>query len=632
MSEKFQKIYDQSIKNPEKFWQEASNDIFWFKKPTKILNKSNPPFYKWFEDGITNTCYNALDLHIEQGRGEKIALIYDSPITGNKSQFTFKELRSKVSIFAGALKAQGINKGDRVIIYMPMIPQAVIAMLACGRIGAIHSVVFGGFASNELASRINDSKAKLLVTASCGFEPGRTVEYKPLVDQAIKIASHKIDKMILFQRQGHEAKLNPSKEIGWDEAISNAQQVDCIEMNSNEFAYILYTSGTTGIPKGIVRDIGGHIVALKWTMKNIYNINTDDVWWSASDIGWIVGHSYIVYAPLFKGCTTVLYEGKPVGTPDAGAFWKIIANYKVKSLFTAPTAFRAIKKEDPEGKFFSKYDLNKFESLFLAGERADPDTIKWAENLLNVPVIDHWWQTETGWAISSNCTGIEMMKTKYGSACKAVPGYDVKIMKPDQTLARPNEMGDIVVKLPLPPGTFPTLWNADQRYKENYMINYEGYYETYDSGHMDEDGYIWIMSRTDDIINVAGHRLSTGAIEEVLSEHQSVAECAVLGISDKLKGQIPIGLVVLKARVDKDHKTISKECVQMVRDKIGPVAAFKITIVIKRLPKTRSGKILRGIIRKIADNEEYKMPATIDDPAILNEIKEDLIKNNILKN
>ncbi|MDA8866802.1 propionyl-CoA synthetase [Candidatus Pelagibacter sp.] len=632
MSDKLQKIYDQSINNPEKFWQEASNDIFWFKKPTKILNKSNPPFYKWFEDGVTNTCYNALDIHIDQGRGKKTALIYDSPITGNKSQFSYEELRSKVSKFAGALKDQGIIKGDRVIIYMPMIPEAVIAMLACARIGAIHSVVFGGFASNELASRIDDSKAKLLVTASCGFEPGRTVEYKPLVDEAVKLANHKIEKMILFQRSGHEVKLNAPIEVSWDEVISKASDTDCVEMNSNELAYILYTSGTTGTPKGIVRDIGGHIVALKWTMKNIYNIDSDDIWWSASDIGWIVGHSYIVYAPLFKGCTTVLFEGKPVGTPDAGAFWKIISDYKVKSLFTAPTAFRAIKKEDPEGKYFSKYDLSSFESLFLAGERADPDTIKWAENLLKVPVIDHWWQTETSWAISSNCTGIEMMETKYGSACKAVPGYDVKIIKPDQTLAKPNEMGDIVVKLPLPPGTFPTLWNADQRYKENYMTNYKGYYQTYDAGHIDEDGYIWIMSRTDDIINVAGHRLSTGAIEEVLSEHQSVAECAVLGIADKLKGQLPIGLVVLKSGVDKDNEIISKECIQMVRDKIGPVAAFKVVIVIKRLPKTRSGKILRGTIRKIADNVEYKTPPTIDDPAILTEIKEDLVKHKILNN
>ena len=627
----FKEIYDKSIKKPDEFWREVADDIFWFKKPTKILNSANPPFYKWYEDGVTNTCYNALDLHIQNGLGDKIALIYDSPITGNKSQFTFKELKNKVSKFAGALKNQGIKKGDRVVIYMPMVPEAVIAMLACGRIGAIHSVVFGGFASNELASRIDDSKAKLLVTASCGFEPGRTVEYRPLVDGALKLAKHKLDKVIFYQRKDHEIKLNSPLEISWDESLQNAKDTDCEEMNSNDYAYILYTSGTTGIPKGIVRDIGGHIVALKWTMKNIYNIDQDDVWWSASDIGWIVGHSYIVYAPLFKGCTTLLFEGKPVGTPDAGVFWRVISDYKIKSLFTAPTAFRAIKKEDPDGKFFSKYDLSNFKSLFLAGERADPDTIKWAENLLKVPVIDHWWQTETSWAISSNCTGIEMMKTKYGSACKAVPGYDVRIIKQDKTIAKPNEMGDIVVKLPLPPGTFPTLWNADKRYEDNYMSNYKGYYQTYDAGHIDEDGYIWIMSRTDDIINVAGHRLSTGAIEEVLSEHKSVAECAVIGIADKLKGQLPIGLLTLKAGVDQNNEIISKECVKMVRDKIGPVAAFKLAIVVKRLPKTRSGKILRGTVRKIADKEEYKMPATIDDPKILDEIKQELVKNNILK-
>ncbi len=481
----FKDLYQKSISNPEEFWKEISDDIFWFKKPTKILNKSKPPFYRWFEDGVTNSCYNALDIHIDEGKGDKTALIYDSPITGNKAKFSFKQLKEKVSKFAGALSNQGVKKGDRVIIYMPMVPEAVVAMLACGRVGAIHSVVFGGFASNELASRIDDSKAKVLVTASCGFEPGRTVEYRPLVDGALKLAKHKVEKVIFFQRQGHEIKLNSPLEISWDESLSNAKDTDCVEMGSNEFAYILYTSGTTGVPKGIVRDIGGHIVALKWTMKNIYNIDKDDVWWSASDIGWIVGHSYIVYAPLFKGCTTVLFEGKPVGTPDAGVFWRVISEYKIKSLFTAPTAFRAIKKEDPEGKFFSKYDLSSFESLFLAGERADPDTIKWAENLLKVPVIDHWWQTETSWAISSNCTGIEMQKTKYGSACKAVPGYDVKIIKPDQTFAKPNEMGDIVVKLPLPPGTFPTLWNADKRYEENYMSNYKGYYQKYYSLHID---------------------------------------------------------------------------------------------------------------------------------------------------
>ncbi len=631
MNQKLPDIYLKSLKEPENFWGEIANDIFWFKKPTKILNKSKSPFYKWFEDGVTNTCYNALDLHIDNGLGDKIALIYDSPITGAKSKYTYSQLREKVSKFAWTLRNQEINKGDRVIIYMPMIPEAVIAMLACSRIGAIHSVVFGGFASNELANRIEDSKAKILITASCGFEPGRAIEYKPLVDKAIEISKHKPNKTILYQRSGHEVKLNGKNEISWDEALNGATEIDCVEMNANELAYILYTSGTTGTPKGIVRDIGGHIVALKWTMKNIYNIDQNDVWWSASDIGWIVGHSYIVYAPLFKGCTTVLFEGKPVGTPDAGVFWKIISDYKIKSLFTAPTAFRAIKKEDPNGKFFTKYDLTSFKTLFLAGERADPDTLKWAESLLKVPVIDHWWQTETSWAISANCTGIETLKTKYGSACKPVPGYDVQILKSDGKKAKPNEMGDIVVKLPLPPGTFPTLWNADERYKENYMSKYEGYYQTYDAGHIDEDGYVWIMSRTDDIINVAGHRLSTGAIEEVLAEHKDVAECAVLGIADKLKGQLPIGLLTLKAGVTKKHEDISKECVQMVREKVGPVAAFKTAIVVKRLPKTRSGKILRGTVRKIADNEPYKMPATIDDPAILGEIKEDLKKHQILK-
>jgi propionyl-CoA synthetase len=631
VNQKLSDIYLKSLKEPENFWREIANDIFWFKKPTKILNKSKSPFYKWFEDGVTNTCYNALDLHINNGLGDKIALIYDSPITGAKSKYTYSQLREKVSKFAWALRNQGINKGDRVIIYMPMIPEAVIAMLACSRIGAIHSVVFGGFASNELANRIEDSKAKILITASCGFEPGRTIEYKPLVDKAIEISKHKPNKTILYQRSGHEVELNGKNEISWDEALNGAIEIDCVEMNANELAYILYTSGTTGTPKGIVRDIGGHIVALKWTMKNIYNIDQNDVWWSASDIGWIVGHSYIVYAPLFKGCTTVLFEGKPVGTPDAGVFWRMISDYKIKSLFTAPTAFRAIKKEDPSGKFFTKYDLTSFKTLFLAGERADPDTLKWAESLLKVPVIDHWWQTETSWAISANCTGIETLKTKYGSACKPVPGYDVQILKSDGKKAKPNEMGDIVVKLPLPPGTFPTLWNADERYKENYMSKYKGYYLTYDAGHIDEDGYVWIMSRTDDIINVAGHRLSTGAIEEVLAEHKDVAECAVLGIADKLKGQLPIGLLTLKAGVTKKHEDISKECVQMIREKVGPVAAFKTAIVIKRLPKTRSGKILRGTVRKIADNEPYKMPATIDDPAILDEIKGDLKKHNILK-
>ena len=628
---KYQQIYDSSINNKEDFWKKVAEDIFWFKKPSKILNSSSPPFYRWFEDGTTNTCYNAIDHHINNGNGNKIAIIYDSPITGTKKTFTYKTLKEEVSLFAGALVNQGISKGDRVIIYMPMIPEAVIAMLACGRIGAIHSVVFGGFAANELASRIDDSKAKIIVSASCGYEPGRVVEYKPLLNKALDLANHKPNKCIIFQREKNKAKLNPKMDITWEDSLKNAKSQDCVEMKSTDYAYILYTSGTTGLPKGIVRDIGGHIVALKWTMKNIYNINQNDVWWSASDIGWIVGHSYIVYGPLFYGCTTILFEGKPVGTPDAGVFWRVISEHKVKSLFTAPTAIRAIKKEDPDGKFFKKYDLTKFDTLFLAGERADPDTIKWFENLSKSPVVDHWWQTETSWAITSSCTGIEKFPVKYGSAFKPVPGYNLKVLNSDGKEVGPGKMGDIVVKLPLPPGTFPTLWGADKRYKENYMTNYPGYYQTYDAGHIDEDGYVWIMSRTDDIINVAGHRLSTGAIEEVLAEHKSVAECAVIGIADKLKGQIPIGLLALKAGVKQKNDDIIKECVSMVRDKVGPVAAFKIAIIVKRLPKTRSGKVLRGTVRKIADNEPYKMPATIDDPVILDEIKQDLKDNNILK-
>ena len=630
MSSIYKEIYQKSIKDPEKFWSEIANDVFWYKKPTKILNSNNPPFYKWFEGGTTNTCYNAIDLHIKNGNGQKIAIIYDSPITKSQKKITYDQLKNEVSIFAGALLNQGIKKGDRVIIYMPMIPETVVAMLACGRIGAIHSVVFGGFAANELASRVDDSKAKIIVSASCGYEPGRTIEYKPLLDKAIELSKHKPDKCIIYQRKDFKVDLGKN-DIDWNEAIKNVTPADCVEMNSNDYSYIIYTSGTTGTPKGIVRDIGGHLVALRWSMKNIFNIEQDDVFWAASDLGWVVGHSYIAYAPLFYGCTSILFEGKPVGTPDAGVFWRVISEHKVKSLFTAPTAFRAIKKEDPDGKFFKKYDLSYFKSLFLAGEKADPNTIKWAESLLNVPVIDHWWQTESGWPISCNSIGLGISKVKYGSVCKPVPGYDVKILKNDGKEAKPNEMGDVVIKLPLPPGNFPTLWNADQRYKETYMSKYPGYYQTYDAGHIDEDSYLWIMSRTDDIINVAGHRLSTGAMEEVLADHKDVAECAVFGMADKLKGQLPIGLLVLKAGVNRKHEEISKECIQMIREKVGPVAAFKTAIVIKRLPKTRSGKVLRGTVRKIADNEPYKMPATIDDPAILDEIKGDLKKHNILK-
>ena len=631
MINKYDNLYKESISNPEKFWGDAAKDVKWFSPYKKVLDSSNPPFYRWFPEGKINTCFNAIDRHVEEGNGSRAAIIYDSPVTSKKVSFSYSEVKKIVSIFAGALKNFGIQKGDRIIIYMPMIPEAVFAMLACARIGAVHSVVFGGFAANELAARINDSEAKLIISASCGFEPGRTVQYKPLLDEAIRLAAIKPKKCVIFQRENNSVELGVN-DISWQDFIKNGKEIDCEHMDANDPAYILYTSGTTGTPKGIVRDIGGHIVALKWSMKNIYNINPGDIWWSASDIGWVVGHSYIVYGPLFHGCTTILYEGKPVGTPDAGSFWRVISEHKVKSLFTAPTAFRAIKKEDPEGKFFKKYDLSKFEILFLAGERADPDTIKWAENLLKKPVIDHWWQTETGWAISANCAGLGLFETKYGSAGKAVPGYNIQILKPDATQAEPSEMGDVVVKLPLPPGTFPTLWKADKRYKENYMDPYKGYYKTYDAGHIDEDGYVWIMSRTDDIINVAGHRLSTGSMEEILSENTSVAECAVLGIADNLKGQIPLGLIVLKSGVTKKSEDISKECIQMIRDKIGPVAAFKNIVVVKRLPKTRSGKILRGTVGKIADQVPYKMPATIDDPTILDEIKSSLIDAGIIKN
>ena len=620
---KYQETFDYSLSNPKEFWSKAAEDVVWIKKFENVIHTDGPPFYKWFKGGKINTCYNALDRHIDEGNGDRIALIYDSAMTNTKKKFTYTELRDKTAELAGALQRFGIKKGDRIIIYMPMIPEAIMAMLACGRIGAVHSVVFGGFASNELASRIDDSKARMILSASCGLEPGRTVDYKPLLDEAKKTAKHKVEKTVIFQREQHEYKLEKD-DVNWNEFIEDATKAECVECDSNDPAYILYTSGTTGVPKGILRDIGGHIVGLKWTMKNIYDIDPTDVWWSASDIGWIVGHSYIVYGPLFHGCTTLIFEGKPVGTPDPGSFWRVISEYNVKTLFTAPTAFRAIKKEDPEGKFFKKYDLSKFEALYLAGERADPDTIHWAEGLLKKPVIDHWWQTETSWTIAGNYKGLGLFPTKYGSAGKPAPGYDVKVLKSDGSEAKPGEMGDICVKLPLPPSTFPTLWNADQRYKENYMSNYPGYYQTYDAGHIDEDGYVWIMSRTDDIINTAGHRLSTGSMEEVLSEHTDVAECAVIGIADNLKGQIPIGLVVLKAGVNKEHEEISKECIKMIRDKIGPVAAFKTAIVIKRLPKTRSGKVLRGTMRKIADKEEYKMPATIDDPTILDEIKESL--------
>ena len=626
---KYQEAFNLSLSDPDKFWGNAADQVKWTKKYDKVVHCDEPPFYRWFKGGKINTCYNALDRHVDEGNGDRTALIFDSAMTNTKKKYSYKELRDKTAKLAGGLLRQGVKKGDRVIIYMPMIPEAIQAMMACARIGAVHSVVFGGFASNELASRIDDSGAKVILSASCGLEPGRTVDYKPLLEGAIKLAKHKVEKVVVYQRDVQTMDLSDGF-VDWNAFIEGAPEAECVECDANDPAYILYTSGTTGVPKGILRDIGGHIVALKWTMQNVYDINPGDVWWSASDIGWIVGHSYIVYGPLFHGCTTVVFEGKPVGTPDPGAFWRIISEYKVKTLFTAPTAFRAIKKEDPNGEYFKKYDLSHFEALYLAGERADPDTIHWAEKLLQKPVIDHWWQTETSWSITGNFKGLGLFKTKYGSAGKPAPGYDVKVLKEDGSEAKRGEMGDICVKLPLPPSTFPTLWNADQRYKENYMSTYPGYYQTYDAGHIDEDGYVWIMSRTDDIINVAGHRLSTGSMEEVLSEHPDVAECAVVGIADKLKGQMPIGMVVLKAGVSKSEEDIQKECVKMIRERIGPVAAFKTAIVIKRLPKTRSGKVLRGTMRKIADKEEYKMPATIDDPAILTEITESLKSAGII--
>ena len=549
-------------------------------------------------------------------------MIYDSPQTGTVRKITYNELLDQVSRFAGALQAQGLKKGDTVIIYMPMIPETMVAMLACARIGAVHSVVFGGFASNELAIRINDAKPKLIISASCGLEgASKVIAYKPLLDKAIELAECKPEKCIIFQRPQVQSELTPGRDLDWNEVITAAAPVGCVNVGATDPLYILYTSGTTGVPKGVVRDNGGHVVALKWSMRYIYNVEPGDVYWAASDVGWVVGHSYIVYAPLFLGCTTILYEGKPVGTPDAGAFWRVISEHKVKVLFTAPTAFRAIKKEDPNGELMKKYDLSCFQTLFLAGERLDPDTYHWATDLLKKPVIDHWWQTETGWPIAANCMGIEQFPIKPGSPTKAVPGYNVKILDNDGKELGPNQEGIVTIKLPLPPGCLPTLWQQDQRFIESYVSVYPGYYFTGDGGYIDDEGYIYIMGRVDDVINVAGHRLSTGGMEEIVATHPDVAECAVLGVADNLKGQVPVGFFVLKAGVSKDPAEISRELVQMVRDQIGAVACFKLAIEVPRLPKTRSGKILRGTMRKIADNEKYNMPSTIDDPAVLKDIE-----------
>ncbi|RJP80767.1 MAG: propionyl-CoA synthetase [Desulfobacteraceae bacterium] len=621
MTNPYEAAFEQSINDPDGFWGKAAEDCHWYKRWDKVLDSSKKPFYRWFTGGRINTCYNALDCHIDEGRGEQLALIYDSPVTNTIRKYTYKELRDEVAKFAGVLKAQGVGKGDRVLIYMPMIPEAAMAMLACARIGAVHSVVFGGFAAPELATRINDAKPRLIVSASCGIEVKKVIAYKPLLDAAIDMSTSKPGKCIIFQRSMEKASMIAGRDVDWAEAMAAASPADCVPVAATDPLYILYTSGTTGQPKGVVRDNGGHVVALKWTMKNIYDADTGDVFWAASDVGWVVGHSYIVYAPLFKGCTTILFEGKPVGTPDAGVFWRVISEHKVKIMFTAPTAFRAIKREDPKAELMKKYDLSPFKALFLAGERTDPNTLHWAEDALKVPVVDHWWQTETGWAICANCLGLHSFPVKEGSPTKPAPGWNLQVVDADNKQMAAGQIGALVVKLPLPPGALPTLWQNDDRYVESYLREFPGYYKTADAGFIDEDGYAFVMSRTDDIINVAGHRLSTGAMEEVISDHPDVAECAVLGVDDDLKGQVPVGFMVLKAGVTKADEEIVKEVVRMIRDRIGPVAAFKTATVVKRLPKTRSGKILRGTIQKIADNKEYKVPATIDDPTTLEEME-----------
>jgi len=625
MTNAYEEAYRRSLDDPEGFWGDAAAEIDWVKTWDRVLDDSNAPFYRWFAGAECNTCYNALDRHADGGRGDQAALIYDSPATGGTVKtYTYSELRDEVAKFAGVLRAQGVGKGDRVIVYMPMVPEAAVAMLACARLGAIHSVVFGGFASNELAVRIDDAKPKAIVSATCGIEVNRVIDYMPLLNGAIELAQHKPDKCVILARPESEGELTPGRDVDWAEAMASAEPTECVTVAATDPLYILYTSGTTGEPKGVVRDNGGHMVALKWSMKNIYDIDPGDVYWAASDVGWVVGHSYIVYAPLLHGATTIMFEGKPVGTPDAGAFWRVIAQHKVKALFTAPTAFRAIKREDPEASLLGQYDMSGFEALYLAGERTDPDTLHWAEDKLGVPVIDHWWQTETGWAIAANCMGLHAFEVKAGSPTKAVPGWDVQVLDETCNPVAAGAIGAIVVKLPLPPSALPTLWQKDDIYKAKYLEEFPGYYATADAGMIDEDGYIYIMARTDDIINVAGHRLSTGGMEEVLASHPDVAECAVIGVEDQLKGQLPVGFLVLKAGAAKENEDIVKDVVGLVREKIGPVAAFKTATVVQRLPKTRSGKILRGTMQKIADNEDYKMPATIDDPAILDEIDEAL--------
>jgi len=624
MTSRYDAVYAQSQADPEAFWARAAEDIDWSRRWDKVFDAGAGVYGRWFVGAECNTCYNCVDRHVERGRADQAAIIHDSPITGSIRTITYAELLAEVTALAAVLRDRGVGKGDRVIVYMPMVPEAAIAMLSCARIGAVHSVVFGGFAANELATRIDDAKPKAVVSASCGIEPGRVIAYKPLLDAAIEAAKHKPDTCIILQREQQRCDLLAGRDLDYREETEKAKaakrDVPCVPVAATDPLYILYTSGTTGEPKGVVRDNGGHMVALKWSMPAIYDIQPGEVYWAASDVGWVVGHSYIVYAPLLHGCTSVLFEGKPVGTPDAGVFWRVISEHKVAALFTAPTAFRAIKKEDPGGALIGQYDLSGFRTLFLAGERADPDTIHWAEAKLGVPVVDHWWQTETAWAIAANPVGLGMMDVKYGSPTVAMPGYDVQILDDGGHPVKAGTLGNIVVKLPLPPACLPTLWNADERFRQSYLDEFPGYYKTADAGYTDEDGYLFIMARTDDIINVAGHRLSTGAMEEVLAGHPDIAECAVIGAADALKGQAPIGFVVLKSGADRDEAELQAECVNKVREEIGPVAAFKTVHVVKRLPKTRSGKILRGTMRQIADGEAYKMPATIDDPAILDEI------------
>lgn len=616
--------YKQSLVSPEDFWADAASSIVWDKPWDCVLDSTKAPYYRWFSGAQLNTCYNAVDRHVNEGRAEQAALIYDSPVSQTQITYSYQQLLDEVARLAGALSNLDVAKGDRVLIYMPMIPEGVIAMLACARIGAVHSVVFGGFAANELSTRIDDAKPKVILAASCGLEASRIIEYKPLVDEAIDLSDHKPSNTIVLQRPQATATMQEVRDIDWATAVASANAVDCVSVAATDPLYILYTSGTTGQPKGVVRDNGGHAVAMMWTMKYLYNIQPGEVFWAASDIGWVVGHSYICYGPLLNGSTTLIYEGKPVGTPDPGAFWRVISEHKVVSLFTAPTALRAIRKEDPDCDHIKKYDMSNMRALFLAGERCDPDTLYWAQDKLQVPVVDHWWQTETGWSIAANCLGLEVFPVKPGSPTKPVPGYDVQFLDDSGQPVAAGQMGAIAIKLPLPPGTFPTLWQNDERFFSSYLETFPGYYETGDAGYVDEDGYVYIMGRTDDVINVAGHRLSTGAMEEVIAAHPDVAECAVIGVADKLKGQAPMGFAVLQSGANRDADDVVKELIGLMREKIGPVAAFKLATIVKRLPKTRSGKILRATMRSIADGVAYKVPATIDDMSTLDEITENL--------